>query len=115
MSLLEELYTTINSMGIPISTGVFADKPPDTYVVLTPMTDDFPLCADDVPIVETQEARISLFTKTNPRLIHNAITRALIQAGITIVSRSYVEYEEDTAFHHYAVDCMKENIYLEGE
>ena len=111
MSLLEELYTTINDMGIPISTGVFADTPPDTYVVLTPLTDDFPVSADDSPVIEVQEARVSLFTKANPRQVHNSITKALIDAGITIEARNYVEFETDTTYHHYAIDCIKEYAY----
>ena len=115
MNLLEELNTAMQSMDIPVSTGMFADEAPDTYVVLTPMTDDFPLNADDAPIVEVQEVRISLFTKINPRQTHKNITKALIDAGITIESRQYIEYETDTNYHHYAIDCMKEYIYQEDD
>jgi hypothetical protein len=111
MSLLEELNILVSSMGIQVETGVFSDPPPDTYVVLTPLVDTFPLCADNVPVIDQQEVRISLFTKANPRAVRNQIICALVNAGITITDRVFVEHENDTGFFHHAIDSAKENMW----
>ena len=39
MSLLSELNTIAESCGVPVETGVFSDAAPDTYLVLTPLSD----------------------------------------------------------------------------
>jgi len=67
MSLLSELNTIMDGLSIPVETGVFSGVPPDEYAVLTPLIDDFTVFADDTPQAETQEVRISLFSKNNYR------------------------------------------------
>jgi hypothetical protein len=104
MSLLEELNTLISGLGIPVETGVFTGTPPPLYAVLTPLADTFPLCADNKPVIDRQDVRISLFTKKNPRIIKDRIVNAVINAGITIVDRVFVEHEHDTGYFHYCVD-----------
>ena len=63
MSLLSDLQTIAKHCGVPLETGVFSGKAPDTYLVVTPLSDNFELHADNAPGCETQEARLSLFTK----------------------------------------------------
>ena len=63
MSLLSELNAIAESCGVPVETGVFSDAVPDTYLVLTPLSDTFDLHADNRPDIDTQEVRLSLFTK----------------------------------------------------
>ena len=63
MSLLSELNTIAESCGVSVETGIFADAAPDTYLVLTPLSDTFDLHADNQPCVDIQEVRLSLFTK----------------------------------------------------
>jgi len=41
MSILSELHSLLDGLGIPIETGVFSGVPPDEYLVITPMTDTF--------------------------------------------------------------------------
>jgi len=53
MSILKELNTILDSLGIPVETGVFSGKAPDEYVVITPMNDNFEAFADDTPQYET--------------------------------------------------------------
>ena len=43
MSLLSELNTLLSDCGIPIETGIFSDKAPDAYLVITPLSDSFEL------------------------------------------------------------------------
>ena len=65
MSLLSEIKTVVTGCGLPVETGVFSDAPPEEYVVITPLADTYELHADNLPEFETQEARLSLFTKGN--------------------------------------------------
>jgi hypothetical protein len=83
---------------------VFSGVPPDEYIVLTPLFDNFPLFADNTPQIETQEVRISLFSKGNYRKRVNQIVRAILAAGITVTDRRYVGYDNETAVHHYGLD-----------
>jgi hypothetical protein len=108
MTVLENLNAIIVSLGLPIKTGVFSGVPPDEYVVLTPLADDFPLFGDNLPLVDIAEVRISLFSKHNYIKRKNAIVKALLAADFTITDRRYIGYENDTQYHHYVVDIAKQ-------
>lgn len=107
MTLLQELTTLLNENNIPAETGVFSGKAPDTYAVLTPLTDRFTLFSDNKPGTEIQEVRISLFTKGNYKDYKETITQVLIDADINIDDRRYIGHEDDTGYHHYAIDVAK--------
>jgi len=107
MSILAETNTLLTGLSIPVETGVFSGKAPDEYVVITPMADTFPIHADNHPQCETQEARLSLFSKGNYLRRKNEIVRALLAADFTITSRLYNGHEADTGYHHYAIDVAK--------
>lgn len=107
MSFLEELNALITSLSISVETGVFSGKAPEEYVVITPMADTFELHADNKPQCETQEARLSLFSKGNYLRRKVEITRALLAADFIITARQYVEHEDDTGYFHYAIDVAK--------
>ena len=106
MSFLSELTALISPM-IPVETGVFSETAPDRYAVITPMVDTFELYTDDKPRHEIQEARLSLFDKGNYTALKNQIVRDLIDADITITDRRYIGHEDDTGYHHYAIDVAK--------
>lgn len=108
MSILSELKNAIETLKIPIETGTFSGVPPDEYIVLTPMTDEFGLYADNLPSVEVPEVRISFFTKSNYIQKKNQLTRILIEADFVITDRRYIGHEDDTGYHHYAIDVAKE-------
>ena len=106
MSLLEELYTLLSPIA-PVETGVFSESAPNRYVVITPLADTFALYTDDCPRHETQEVRLSLFDKGSYTAMKNQIVRSLLNAEFTITDRRYVGHEDDTGFHHYAIDVAK--------
>ncbi|AQU05405.1 hypothetical protein B1778_01325 [Dehalococcoides mccartyi] len=106
MSLLEELNTLLSPL-VPVETGVFSKSAPDRYVVITPLADTFELYSDDSPRNESQEARLSLFDKGSYISVKNQIVRALLNAEFTITDRRYVGHEDDTGYHHYAIDVAK--------
>ena len=107
MSFLEELNALLTGIGLSVETGVFSGKAPDEYIVVTPMADTFELHADNRPQAETQEARLSLFSKGNYIKRKNQIVKALLAADFTITDRRYIGHESDTSYHHYAVDAAK--------
>ena len=107
MSFLEEINGLITGLGLPVETGVFSGKAPDEYMVITPLADVFELHADNRPQSETQEARLSLYSKGNYLRRKNEVVRALLAADFTITARLYVGHEADTGYHHYAIDVAK--------
>ncbi|MBV1758009.1 MAG: hypothetical protein KMY55_09220 [Dethiosulfatibacter sp.] len=107
MSLLSELNLIFQSLNIPVETGVFSDNAPDQYAVMIPISDTFELFADNLPGADIQEVRVSLFDKGNYLRTKNAIVHALLLADITITERRYIGHEDDTGYHHYAIDIAK--------
>jgi hypothetical protein len=104
MSLLSDLNTILSQTGIPIETGVFSDTPPDEYLVFIPLTDIFEVHADNRPGFDVQEVRISLFSKGNYMARKKQVVKALLNADFTITERRYIGHEDDTGYHHYAID-----------
>ncbi len=107
MSLLSELKDIAENCGVKVETGVFSDTPPDEYIVLTPLVDSFEMHCDNLPEYEIQEVRISIFSKGNYTALKYMLVTALFKADITITDRRYVGHEDDTGYHHYAVDTAK--------
>lgn len=107
MSLLSEIKTVVTDCGLPVETGVFSDEPPDEYVVVTSLADTYGLHADDAPGYETQEARLSLFSKGNYMQRKKRLCKALLTADFVITERRYIGHEDDTGYHHYAIDVAK--------
>ena len=108
MSILEELNTLFESLDIPVETGVFSGRPPDSYAVLTPVSDTFDGFADNLPRYDVCEVRISLYTKGNYLELKSLIEKALINADFTITSRTYIGQEGDSGYYHYVLDASKE-------
>ena len=113
MSLLSELNTIAESCGVPVETGVFSDAAPDTYLVLTPLSDSFDLHADNRPGIDIQDVRLSLFCRENYTKIKNMLVRVLLAADMTITDRRYIGFETDTGYHHYAIDVAKSYVWEE--
>ena len=107
MSLLSELKETIDGCGITLETGVFSGVPPDTYAVITPLSDTFDLHADNLPGMDVQETRISIFSKGNYTEVKDTLTYALLENDFVITDRRYIGHEDDTGYHHTAIDVAK--------
>ncbi len=108
MSILLELNRIVDGLGILVETGVFKDKAPDEYIVITPLSDTFDVHSDNCPQYEIQEARLSLFSKNNYQVRKNQLVRAFLDADFTVTDRRYIGHEDDTDYHHYAIDVAKE-------
>lgn len=107
MSILSELNALFETANIPVETGVFSGVPPDEYLVLTPLTDTFTVFGDNKPLADINEVRVSLFSKNNYLQRKNQLVRILLQADFVITDRRYVGHEDDTGYHHYAIDVAK--------
>lgn len=107
MSLLAELNTIIELLGIPVETGIFSDTTPDRYAVLTPLSDSYELFSDNTPGQDIEEVRISIFDRSNYLAVKKRMESAILAAGITITDRRYIGHEDDTGYHHYAIDVAK--------
>ena len=107
MNILTELNTLLNGIGIPVETGVFSGKAPDEYIVITPLADVFAVCADNLPQIEVQEARLSLFSKSNYQKWKNKIVAVLLEDDFTVTDRRYIGYDDGTAYYQYVIDIQK--------
>jgi hypothetical protein len=107
LTILEELNDLLSNLGIPVETGEFSDSAPDTYSVLTPLSDRFEIFGDNLPLIDINEVRISLFIKGNYLETKRQITQALLQADFTITNRLFVGFEKDTRYFHLAIDVAK--------
>ncbi|MFP3153354.1 hypothetical protein LQZ18_02785 [Lachnospiraceae bacterium ZAX-1] len=107
MSILADLQVTLAPLSIPIETGIFSSDAPSEYIVIVPMSDVFEVHADNLPEIDVQEVRISLYSKGNYTKAKNALVRALLADDFTITARQYIGYETDTGYHHYNVDVAK--------
>lgn len=103
--LLERLTEIADRLGLPIAVGLFTDAPaPPTYLVAIPLADTLEVFADNTPSVEVEEVRLGLFTKSNYLGERDRLTRALVDAGLTLTARRYIGFEDDTGYHHYSFD-----------
>lgn len=107
MSLLSELKSIAEELNIKVETGVFSDTPPNEYIVLTPLADSFEMHCDNLPKYEIQEVRISIFSKGNYTALKYKLTASIFKADISITDRRYIGHEDDTGYHHYAIDTAK--------
>lgn len=107
MSILSELNSLLESIKLPVETGIFSGVPPNEYAVLTPLSDSFAIYGDNKPLVDINEVRISLFSKNNYIKRKNQLVELLLQADFVITDRRYIGYENDSGFHHYAIDLAK--------
>lgn len=111
MSILEELNTLVESLDVPVETGAFSGRAPDTYAVLTPVSDIFDGFADNRPQYDVCEVRISLYTKNNYLDLKSRIENALLGGGFTITQRRLIGREDDSGYYHYAIDVGKTYTY----
>ena len=108
MNILNELKSLCESLSVPVETGIFSSKAPNTYVVLVPLNDSFPLNADNYPQLDYQEVRISIFTKSNYIKLKNRIITHLLGSDFYITDRRYNGFETGEGYHQYTIDVAKQ-------
>jgi hypothetical protein len=108
LSLLSELNTIIADIGLPVETGIFSGEAPETYTVLVPLVSLFDMHADDLPRVDIQEVRISLFCKNNYVATAEQLTHAVLAADMCVTARTYVDHDDETGYHQWSIDILKQ-------
>ena len=107
MNILSELTALLETLDVPFETGHYSGIPPDEYAVIVPLTDRLELFADNQPHTDVQEARLSLYCRNNYMRLRNRLTKALLESDFTVTDRRYIGMEDDTKYHHYAIDVVK--------
>ena len=107
MNILKDLYSILIGLGLDVETGVFSGIAPDEYVIVTPMSDTFPLFGDNMPQMEAQEARLSLYSKRNYTNRKKLIVETLLNLGFTITGQTYIGREDDTGYFHASIDVTR--------
>ena len=107
MSILEDLQVVLETLDVPIETGVFSDVAPTKFLAIGPMSDSSDLLSDNLPCIDVQEARISIYSKGSYTAFKNQVVQLLLDSSFTITARSYIGFEDDTGYYHYNVDVAK--------
>ena len=107
MSLLDQIISMLNTLGIPHEVGRFSDNPPDVFICIVPLVDDFAISGDDAPLHEAHHVRLSLHCTVDYGPTAKRVVAAALDAGMAISGRHYVEFDKETATHHYAIDVAK--------
>jgi hypothetical protein len=105
--ILEELIHLFNEMKIPVESGVFSEVAPNQYCVLIPLSDEFELYANNQPMIDVQEVRISFFSKGNYLNVKKKIINYLLRSEFTITSRVFLGFDKETNYYHVAIDVAK--------
>lgn len=113
MSILSEAKEIISGLGIPVETGVFKRESPETYVILVPLVDTYPLSADNKPEVDLQELRITIFSKGNYTAVKNKIVKKLFDSEFYITERKYNGFDTESGYYQYSVDVAKNYLFEE--
>lgn len=106
MSLNEQIITSLAPLNVSVTV---AEHPTDTqkrekFIVIIPTNDNFGLHADDKPLAAVETAELALYCKGNYLGFRDKVTERLIAADITIINRRYLEFEQDTDYHHYIIE-----------
>lgn len=107
MNILSDVKKLLEDLSVPIMTGVYASDAKDEYIVLVPLSDSYPISADNLPITDLQELRITLFSKGNYLKIKNKIVSLMLKNDFCITERKYNGYETDTGYYQYTIDVAK--------
>ena len=108
MNILSEVKELLSSLNIPIETGVFSKEAPNEYIVLVPLSDSYPLNADDMPQTDLQEVRITVFTKGNYIKLKNKFIARLLGGDFYITDRRFNGYETGSGYYQYTIDVAKQ-------
>jgi hypothetical protein len=107
MNILSELNVVLAETKIKIETGFFSGVPSKKYIVLTPLSDEFALYANNRPQFDVQEIRISLFSKENYIADKNMIVKLLFENDFQITERRYGGFDTMSGYHAYSIDTQK--------
>ena len=84
MNILAQVNLLLSRLSIPVETGSMKQATSDKYIVLVPLADSYPVSADNLPIADVQELRITIFSKENYIKLKNQIISILLSNDFCI-------------------------------
>ena len=119
MNILSDVNLLLSRLSIPVETGSMKQATSDKYIVLVPLADSYPVSADNLPIADVQELRITIFSKENyikleenlrelyseEEILSNKLQN--VSNDFCITERKYNGYDADTGYYQYTIDVAK--------
>lgn len=113
MTLNERIITALVPLGISVDVTEHTPDGAERFCVIIPASDNFECCADDRPISGTETAELALYCKGNYLAFRDETLKLLVGAGITVTDARYLEFENDTKYHHCIFDVAAVRNYEE--
>ena len=106
MTIIEKIVAICDSLSLSVEVGSDENEErPDNYAVIVPITDNYTQFADDEPTHECNKVRMAIYTKGDYTQLVTQLSQAMLNAGLCITSRGFVERERDTRLYHYNIDA----------
>lgn len=106
MTLNERIRTALAPLNISVTVVEHTPDNAERFCVIIPSSDNFECCGDDRPLAGTEGVELALYCKGNYLAFRDEVLRLLVDAGITVTGGRYLEYEEDTEYHHYVYEVV---------
>lgn len=113
MTLNERIITALVPLGISVDVTEHTPDGAERFCVIIPAADNFECCGDDRPLSGTETAELALYCKGNYLAFKDAVLKLLVDADITITNARYLEFEDDTNYHHYIFEVAVVRDYEE--
>lgn len=113
MTLNKRIIAALKPLDVSVTVTEHTPDGAERFCVIIPGADGFECCADDRPVSGTETAELALYCKGNYLAFKDAALGLLIGAGITVTSARYLEFEEDTDYHHYVIEAAAVRDYKE--
>ncbi len=113
MSLNEQICTALAPLEISVTVSEHTPDGAERFCVIIPTSDNFECCGDDRPLSGTETAELALYCKGNYLAFKEAVLKLLVGTEITVTSARYLEFEDDTKYHHYIFEVAAVRNYEE--
>lgn len=113
MTLNELINTALAPLKVSVTVVEHIPDDAERFCVIIPASDNFECCGDDRPLSGTEGAELALYCKGNYLAFRDEVLKLLVGAGITVTGGRYLEYEENTEYHHYIYEIVDARNYEE--
>ena len=113
MTLNERIIAALAPLKISVTVVEHTPDGAEQFCVIIPASDSFECCGDDRPFSGTESAELALYCKGNYLAFRDEVLKLLVGAGLTVKGGRYLEYENDTEYHHYIYEIVDTRNYEE--
>ncbi len=112
MSVITSINQALATAGFtPGEVGSVHGPPGEEHITITPDYDDFPVEADNNPLIDAQHADVHFFMLGDYRARIKLAVSAFLAQGLIIEDRRYIEMEEEFKLHHYVISVTKKEVW----